>query len=597
MNKKVISLIGIVVFVMLVLTTAVIAANNEILQINNTSDETYIRTEYVYNEQDNTEIVRIISNNKLKDTKSTWDLSKDKKEYTKVFTENKKYSTPVQDIYGKVFNVEIEFNSIQPLKLKVEYNVNHNENFAEVSIISNTELKDTKSSWNLSNNKRKYTKKFYENIKYSTPVEDINGNIKNVDINITEIDKTGPIIDLDYKYNSDNTVTVFIKSNEELANTKSTWKLSDDKKIYEKKFENDLDYSTPVQDLFGNTTQVYIKLKKKMTKHMFSDGGKLYVGYMLTKNNEVIVQVTANTQLKNTKPTWKLSDDKYSYIKKFTDDINYSTPFVNKNGVTINVPLKIDWFYKIIVENGTYGWSGAAIQGKNGGSTLNYLRFGNGPNVFFAIFCVHGFEDNWWADGNVLANIADDFYNKLLADKDVDIAKKWTIYIIREVNPDGLNLGYTKDGPGRTTVYSSLGRGIDINRSWQTGSEYTKYTDDRNYNGKAGFQAYEAAYLRNFLLSHKSTNGKTVLVDLHGWEDQLIGDSDIGKYYKQQYTSCSTKNYGSYGKQYLISWARQNLGAKSALVELPSARNWSEVKSMKLSEKYVNATLNMLKEI
>lgn len=117
MNKKVISLIGIVVFVMLVLATTVIAENNEILQINNTSDETYIRTEYVYNEQDNTEIVKIISNNKLKDTKSTWDLSKDKKEYTKVFTENKKYSTPVQDIYGKVFNVEIEFNSIQPLKL------------------------------------------------------------------------------------------------------------------------------------------------------------------------------------------------------------------------------------------------------------------------------------------------------------------------------------------------------------------------------------------------------------------------------------------------------------------------------------------------
>ena len=99
------------------------------------------------------------------------------------------------------------------------------------------------------------------------------------------------------------------------------------------------------------------------------------------------------------------------------------------------------------------------------------------------------------------------------------------------------------------------------------------------------------------MLNKKSKTGQTVLVDLHGWENQLIGDEQICKYYKQQYTSCSTKNYGKYGTQYIITWARQNLGAKVALVELPLANNQTQVNSMNLSGKYINATLNMLKGI
>ena len=140
-------------------------------------------------------------------------------------------------------------------------------------------------------------------------------------------------------------------------------------------------------------------------------------------------------------------------------------------------------------------------------------------------------------------------------------------------------------------------KGIDINRSWQTGSEYQRFTDSRRYNGTKGFQAYEAAYLRDFMLTHKATEGQTVVIDLHGWEDQLIGDESICKYYKQQYTSCRTTGYGRYGTQYLITWARQNLGAKVSLVEMPLAQNEAEVNSMKLSEKYIQATINMLKGI
>ena len=87
-----------------------------------------------------------------------------------------------------------------------------------------------------------------------------------------------------------------------------------------------------------------------------------------------------------------------------------------------------------------------------------------------------------------------------------------------EDNLDGLNYGSTNNGPGRTTLFSQApnNKGIDMNRCWQVGSSYTRYTDNRNYNGTSGFQAYESQYLRDFLLKNKSQNGQTMLVDLHG---------------------------------------------------------------------------------
>lgn len=252
---------------------------------------------------------------------------------------------------------------------------------------------------------------------------------------------------------------------------------------------------------------------------------------------------------------------------------------------------------KIQRETITYGYSGAYLKGISDGSELKCYKYGNGPNVLFATFCVHGYEDSWDRDGEALVKIGNEFYDRLILEQDYSLASKWTVYVFPEVNPDGRRLGTTKNGPGRTTLYSKVGKGIDINRSWQTGSNYERFTSNRNYNGTEGFQAYEAEYLRDFMLTHKSTNGQNIVIDLHGWLDQLIGDESVCKYYKEQYPSCKTTGYGRYGSQYMISWARLNLGAKVALVELPVAQNMAEVYSMQLPEKYINATLNLMRGI
>ena len=244
-----------------------------------------------------------------------------------------------------------------------------------------------------------------------------------------------------------------------------------------------------------------------------------------------------------------------------------------------------------------YGYSGAYLKGVSKESELVCYKFGYGQNVLFATFCVHGFEDSWDRDGGVLVDTANAFYERLIKDADQELAAKWTIYLFPEVNPDGRKLGTSNMGPGRRTLYSKTDQGIDINRCWQTGSEYQRFTDSRRYNGTEGFQTYEAEYLRDFMLTHKATKGQNVVIDLHGWEDQLIGDESVCKYYKEQYPSCRTSGYGRYGEQYLISWARLNLNAKVALVELPYATGYVQVNKMGLMQKYINATLNYLKGI
>ena len=180
----------------------------------------------------------------------------------------------------------------------------------------------------------------------------------------------------------------------------------------------------------------------------------------------------------------------------------------------------------------------------------------------------------------------------------------WTIYILPSLNPDGEYYGWNNNGEGRTTLYSDspghngikAHQGIDMNRCWSVG--FSVQTNIRNHNGTQPFQAYEARYLRDFLLSKKSKYGQTILIDLHGWLNETMGDNYIGSYYRNEFEL--PKHISAYGQGYLINWARTTLGnsklsARSCLVELPQIFSHSELVSKNFSTKYINATINMIK--
>ena len=66
---------------------------------------------------------------------------------------------------------------------------------------------------------------------------------------------------------------------------------------------------------------------------------------------------------------------------------------------------------KATFEIGTYGSSGLKVAGNPNGTDLKYYRYGDGPNVFFATFVLHGFEDNFGRDGTEVMQNAKNLNN------------------------------------------------------------------------------------------------------------------------------------------------------------------------------------------
>ena len=355
------------------------------------------------------------------------------------------------------------------------------------------------------------------------------------------------------------------------------------------------------------------KITEKRTKVSLDTSGTLtnethtVSGWLMTNEQNVKLRLLIDNQEVSNQLSRRRDQSIYNRIKgyggeelnpapRFDTNIDFSKyslgnhtieiQAISENGDIIQTDRKVvNIIKKIEHYKATYGNTGL-------GDVLEYYRYGNGPNVLFATFCVHGFEDNWSQDGSALVDIAHQFYNRLVSMNDYGIADKWTIYIMQCVNPDGVNHGYTNNGPGRTTLRSDVGKGIDLNRCWSTG--FVASYSNRNYTGSSPFLAVESRYLRDFMLSHRATNGQNVVVDLHGWTQQLIGDSVLRNYYKTQFPE--NTETASYGKGYLINWARANLGARAVLVELPRNNySYNDVVNNNLANRYIEATLSMLR--
>ena len=190
-------------------------------------------------------------------------------------------------------------------------------------------------------------------------------------------------------------------------------------------------------------------------------------------------------------------------------------------------------------------------------------------------FAIHGWEDNWARAGQELVYLADqtkswlESHYELLRDND------WTVYILRCLNPDGLYLGTTCNGPGRctTTYYNASGqlvsgKGIDMNRSFPY--KFKSYTDSRNFNGSAPLSSPEAKAIAAFIRERKGS-GYNLCIDTHGWYGQIICSSGKGTIYNafaQQFPSSRyTSLSGAAG--YLTGWAAYVLGYDACLLELP----------------------------
>ena len=293
-----------------------------------------IKIEKVYNEDKNTVTVKAISNEILGQTKPTWTLSEDRLVYSKEYNVNDNYSTYFSDIYGNSTKASFKIEEI-----KSEYEVtqfyDNKLNTVTVSVKSKSKFQNTKPSWNLSEDEYTYRKEYKNNGTYKTVFKDVNGKVEELTFEITLIDEDGPEIKILKEYDKEtNTVTIKAISNEILGQTKPSWDLSEDKLTYSKKYNLNGTYSTVFRDQYGNMSNVVFEVEEIQSGFEIS---KIYDNI----TNRVIITVKSACELQDTKPTWTLSEDKYSYSKVYEDNGTYTTAFLDLNGKVENIKFDI----------------------------------------------------------------------------------------------------------------------------------------------------------------------------------------------------------------------------------------------------------------
>jgi hypothetical protein len=206
------------------------------------------------------------------------------------------------------------------------------------------------------------------------------------------------------------------------------------------------------------------------------------------------------------------------------------------------------------------------------------------PNTqkLLAGFEIHGWEDSYAKDGQVLVDIGNsiaDYY----ANNKTDLSN-FELIVIPSMNPDGLNLGATNNGPGR--CQTSLG--IDINRDFDW--NFTADSTPRNYTLSIAFSSPESQALRDLV----SSINPNIVLDFHGWLDEAIGDSGLNDIVNQKMNlskylgTLDTKYNG-----YFAAWA-QIYAQRTLLIEYPpSCANDSKDKDSYF-QKTKSALTNMM---
>lgn len=229
------------------------------------------------------------------------------------------------------------------------------------------------------------------------------------------------------------------------------------------------------------------------------------------------------------------------------------------------------------------------IYGKSGlGRDLYFYKIGNGHKSLIVNFGIHGFEDGWAKDGYELAKISQYIIHRLSREYDGLNIKEWSIYIIPSSNPDGLLDGYTNNGPGRCQITHK----IDLNRNFPTKFEANE--NHRNFNGQEPLSVPESKALANLIFNINKESDKLVLLDVHGWLNETIGDIDVGKYFDIEF-GFKNRELNDDFKGYLIAYAKA-LGAGVSLVELPKPNNKEDIERENYKEKLYNGIVALLKD-
>ncbi len=172
------------------------------------------------------------------------------------------------------------------------------------------------------------------------------------------------------------------------------------------------------------------------------------------------------------------------------------------------------------------------------------------------VFGVHGFEDSYPHDGQVLRLIAENLIDHYTAN--VQELQDFCLYIIPCANPDGLIDGITHNGFGRCNA-----NGYDINRDFPFDWEYDD--TDRNRTGETPLVTAEARAICALVEDIQPTYG----VDVHGWKNAAYGNGRMAENFAVPF-GFKVKRLSTQGM--LGAWLH-SVTNESILMELPPDPN------------------------
>jgi len=264
-----------------------------------------------------------------------------------------------------------------------------------------------------------------------------------------------------------------------------------------------------------------------------------YQGYTLPTN---VVATLYNSNQVNKPVKWNVSTFDTSVVGSRVVEGTI-------DGYTGTIKLTIKVVAAATIKTTQYGTSG---QGRP--LYVTALDVPKPTKVVLVTFELHGWDDSYAADGQVLVNMGNAAISYFTAHPNE--LKTTSLYVVSSANPDGLIAGWTNNGPGRCQI--SLG--VDINRDFDY--NWISRTSAR-YKTLAPFSSPEARALKSLVLGIHPTD----VIDIHGWDNTTFGSPELTKYFQNSIgLGYSGGLIGVSG--YFTSWAIM-YAQRTALIELP----------------------------
>ena len=281
-------------------------------------------------------IVTIVSDRELQELEG-WNLSEDRKTMTRTYNENTTETVIITDVLSNVVPVDIVINNIVSgaPECKVSYStINKTNENVVVTITSNREMKEL-DGWLLSEDKKTFTKEFSENTSEDIELEDIYGNKTKAVIEINNIDKEKPELEITYstKEPTNEKVKVYIKANEQISKPEG-WEISADEYTISKYYFENESSTIKVEDLAGNEIEANIEINNIDKEKPICN-----VEYE-TSDTEVTVHIFTNEEIQPV-DGWEITKDKKQITKTYTENKKEVIDIIDLAGNITETPVAV----------------------------------------------------------------------------------------------------------------------------------------------------------------------------------------------------------------------------------------------------------------